>query len=168
MSPVNPARLAVPLLVSGPEAARAAGLLAELGFSDVRIVGQRVGEASAIKMIRSVIVKGIEALTAEAMLAAVAAGVTEEVLASLDASERSWPWPRRADYNLDRMMVHGQRRAEEMEEVVKALEGLGVEPILSRATARWQRDIGKLRLGTPPAGLASKLDRINARKADAA
>jgi hypothetical protein len=86
-------------------------------------------------MIRSVMVKGIEALTAECMLASSAAGVTDEVLASLDSSEKQQSWPSRAAYNLDRMIVHGLRRAEEMAEVVRTLEDLGIDPMMSRATA---------------------------------
>ena len=71
-----------------------ARLLARLGFTNLRVVGDRIGQASSIKMIRSVMVKGIEALTAECMLAAQAAGVAEEVLASLDASDKAVPWAR--------------------------------------------------------------------------
>jgi 3-hydroxyisobutyrate dehydrogenase-like beta-hydroxyacid dehydrogenase len=168
MSPVDPGRLSVPLLLSGAEAAGAARALARLGFEDVRVVGGRVGQASAIKMIRSVMVKGIEALTAECLLAADAAGAVEEVLASLDASDRAMPWAKRADYNLDRMIVHGRRRAEEMEEAVKTLEDLGVDPALTRGTVRRQCEIGQLRLGGAAAGLSGKLDQIKGRKADAA
>jgi 3-hydroxyisobutyrate dehydrogenase-like beta-hydroxyacid dehydrogenase len=168
MAPVNPLRLAVPLLISGGEAEAAATRLETLGFTDVRTVGPNVGHASSIKLIRSVIVKGMEALTAEAMLAAHRAGVAEEVIASLDASDRNEPWAKRADYNLDRMIVHGLRRAEEMGEVVKTLEDLGVEPLLTRGTAQRQREIGGLQLGRPSGGLCAKLEQIQARKADAA
>jgi 3-hydroxyisobutyrate dehydrogenase-like beta-hydroxyacid dehydrogenase len=168
MSPVDPAALAAPLLLSGREAPAAAAALAALGFSNLRVIGTRVGQASAIKMIRSVIVKGLEALTAEAMLAADAAGVTDDVLASLDASDKAWPWARRADYNLDRMLVHGLRRAEEMTEAVKTLEDLGVEPTMTRGTVRRQRALGSLGAAHPPAGLAAKIERIKGRKADAA
>ena len=108
-------------------------------FSDIRIVGNEVGRASAIKMIRSVMVKGVEALTAEMMLAATAAGVADEVLASLDASEKAMPWRKRADYNIERMVTHGLRRAAEMEESAKTLASLGVEPIMTEGTVRRQR-----------------------------
>lgn len=168
MSPVHPGRLGVPLLLSGGEASVAAAELERLGFSKLRVVGTRVGQASAIKMVRSVLVKGIEALTAEAMLAADAAGIADEVLASLDAGDKTPGWTSRADYNLDRMIVHGLRRAEEMEEVVKTLEDLGVEPLMTRGTVRRQREIGSLRLGRPAAGLEGKIDQIRGRKADAA
>lgn len=139
LAPVNPARMAVPLLLAGTAAGEAETLLRGLGFSNIRIVGNEVGRASAIKMIRSVMVKGIEALTAEMMLAAEAAGVTQEVLASLDASEKREGWHRRATYNLERMATHGNRRAAEMEESCKTLSGLGVEPLMTSATVRRQR-----------------------------
>lgn len=163
LAPVDPARLAVPLLVSGAQAEAAAAVLAALGFQNISIVGDAVGRASSIKMIRSVMVKGIEALTAECLLAAEAAGVRDAVLASLDASERPRPWEVRADYNLDRMLVHGLRRAAEMEEVVKTIEALGTGAAMTRGTVERQRAIGTLGLGTPPEGLAPKLAAIEER-----
>ena len=140
LAPVDPLRLAVPVLLSGAAANEAAQALAALGFTDIRVVGDEVGRASAIKLIRSVMVKGVEALTAEMMLAAEAAGVADEVLASLDASERPRPWTERAAYNLERMATHGLRRAAEMDEAALCLEALGVEPAMTRATVRRQRE----------------------------
>lgn len=167
MAPVNPRQLSVPLLLSGPAAAQAEHALRSAGFSNCRVIGGRVGQASAIKMIRSIMVKGIEALTAEAMLAAAAAGVTEEVLASLDESDTSLPWSSRADYNLERIMVHGLRRAEEMEEAARTLEWLGVEPEMTRGSVNRQRAIGRLGL-RPRAGLDAKLAQLRPATADAA
>jgi 3-hydroxyisobutyrate dehydrogenase-like beta-hydroxyacid dehydrogenase len=162
MAPVLPARTGVPLLVSGPHAEAGAAYLRELGFGSIRIVAGDVGRASAIKMIRSVMVKGIEALTAECVLAADAAGVLDEVLASLDASEKAKPWGERADYNLDRMIAHGLRRAAEMEEVVKTLDALGTGAAMSAGTVVRQRAIGSLG-AVPPGGLAAKLDLLKAK-----
>lgn len=141
LAPVNPARMNVPLLVAGPDAAEAADRLRAAGFANVRVVGAEIGRASAIKMIRSVMVKGIEALTAEMMLAAEAAGVTAEVLASLDASEKAIGWTERAAYNLERMATHGLRRAAEMEESAHTLAALGVEPVMTAGTVRRQREM---------------------------
>jgi len=138
MAPVHPAGIAVPLLVSGADACVA---LATLGFSPRRIEGP-VGRASTIKMLRSVMVKGIEALTAECFLAARRAGVADEVAASLDASWPGADWAARADYNLGRMREHGLRRAAEMEEAAATLEGLGQNGDMARATAAVQRRIG--------------------------
>lgn len=140
LAPVNPARMNVPLLVSGKAAEDAATQLIAAGFANVRVVGDEVGRASAIKMIRSVMVKGIEALTAEMMLAAVQAGVVDEVLSSLDASDKHESWFVRAEYNVERMTTHGLRRAAEMEESAKTLSALGVEPVMTSGTVRRQRE----------------------------
>ncbi len=143
MAPVRPVGLAVPLLLSGPAVKDAWARLTALGFTNARMVSDDVGQASAIKMIRSVMIKGIEALTEEMMAAADAAGVADEVLASLDASERPRPWVDRAAYNLERMTSHGQRRAEEMEQSVATLRSLGVEPVMTEGTVRRQRNAAR-------------------------
>lgn len=162
MAPVDPARLNVPLLLSGEKAGVAEARLRALGFAKMRVVGAEVGRASSIKMIRSVMVKGIEALTAECVLAADAADVLDEVLASLDASDKAKPWDARADYNLDRMLVHGLRRAAEMEEVVKTLEGLGTGAAMTRGTVERQRAIGALGVKVVPEGLGAKIGVVSA------
>ena len=159
MSPVHPARLAVPLLVSGPHAEAGAELLRRFGFTNVEIVAGAIGAASSIKMIRSVMVKGLEALTAECFLAADQAGVTEQVAASLEASWPGTDWAAKANYNLDRMMVHGLRRAAEMEEVVKTLDALGTGSTMTCGTVERQRAIGELGL-SPGQTLNAKIEAI--------
>jgi 3-hydroxyisobutyrate dehydrogenase-like beta-hydroxyacid dehydrogenase len=168
MAPVHPKRMAVPLLASGPDAEECVRRLRALGFSDIRSVGEILGRASAIKMIRSVMVKGIEALTAECFLAAEAAGVTGEVIHSLDADISDRGWASRADYNLERMLVHGVRRAAEMEEVAKTLADLQVDSWLTDAAARRQRAIGELGMVDPPKSLEAKLRAIADRRKDQA
>ncbi|MDB5582941.1 MAG: hypothetical protein JWR80_8117 [Bradyrhizobium sp.] len=156
LAPVHPQRLAVPLLVSGPHAEAGATQLRAIGFTNVRIVGGGVGKASAIKMIRSVMVKGLEALTAEWILAAEAAGIRDEAVAALNASWPGTDWAAKADYNLERMMVHGTRRAVEMEEVVKTLDALGTGSAMTRGTVERQRALGRL-AHAAPASLDDKL-----------
>jgi 3-hydroxyisobutyrate dehydrogenase-like beta-hydroxyacid dehydrogenase len=136
MAPVHPSGLSIPLLVSGPHADSGVDLLKEVGFSDVRAVGNDVGHASSIKMLRSIMIKGIEALTAEMILGAQKAGVEDEVLASLGDG-----WTQKAAYNLERMTTHGKRRAAEMEEVAKTLVSLGVDPVMTRGTIIRQREM---------------------------
>ena len=160
MAPVHPARAGAPLLVSGPHAEEAADGLRALGFTQVRVVEGEVGRASAIKMIRSIVVKGMEALSAECVLAASRAGVLDEVLASLDASPPPAGWAARADYNLERMLAHGLRRAAEMEEVVKTVQDLGDAAPMARATVERQRALGRLCLGLSPEGLPGKIAAI--------
>jgi hypothetical protein len=91
-------------------------------------------------MIRSVMVKGLEALTWECAAAAEKAGVFDEVMASLDASEKPVGWAERVAYNRERMQTHGARRAAEMDESAQTLLGLGVEPVMTRGTAQRQRE----------------------------
>jgi 3-hydroxyisobutyrate dehydrogenase-like beta-hydroxyacid dehydrogenase len=147
MAPVHPARRAVPLLVSGPHAEAAVEALWGAGFLKLRILPGGIGAASATKMLRSVMVKGLEALTAECVLAATRAGLRDEVFSALNASWPGTDWLEKADYNLERMMVHGLRRAEEMEEVVKTLDSLGTGSAMTRGTVERQRAIGRLGLG---------------------
>ena len=142
MAPVD-TELAVPILLAGVHAQAALELLAALGFSNVRIVGDEVGRAAAIKLIRSVMVKGIEALSWECAAAAEAAGVLGEIIASLDASEKPVGWAERFAYNRERMETHGLRRAAEMEESTRTLESLGVEPLMTRGTVQRQRAAAK-------------------------
>jgi 3-hydroxyisobutyrate dehydrogenase-like beta-hydroxyacid dehydrogenase len=160
MSPVHPARLAVPLLVSGPHGQAGAAALALLDFTNVRIVGDDVGRASTIKMLRSVMYKGIEALTAECLIACEKAGVTDEVLSSFDNAKGSGDWSSGADYRLDRMMVHGLRRSAEMYECSQTLLALGVTPMLTNGTIDWQQAIGELEISSVPDGLKAKLAAI--------
>ena len=152
MAPVLPARRAVPLCLAGPDVAAGGAALAALGFSNRRCLAGEVGAAAAVKMLRSVIIKGIEALTAEAFVGARRAGVVDDLLAALGDD-----WRPRSDYNLDRMMVHGARRAAEMDEVVATLAALGLDPAMSRATANWQRALAR---GAAPAGLTAKLEQL--------
>ena len=159
MAPVDKG-LAVPLLLSGPEAEKAGAMLRQLGFTNLRVVGRQVGKASSIKLCRSVMVKGLEALTAEMVMAASQADVLDEVLASLDASEKRVSWRERADYNLDRMLLHGRRRSAEMAEASAMLRELGLTPMMSENTVSWQDMLGQLEIDPMPEGLEAKLAAI--------
>ncbi|MGZ8349553.1 MAG: DUF1932 domain-containing protein [Allosphingosinicella sp.] len=158
MAPVLPLRLAVPMLVSGPCAEPGRAALAAAGFAP-RVAGDEVGRASTIKMLRSIMVKGIESLTAECFLACRQAGVVDEVASSLAAGWPGADWLAKADYNLDRMMVHGVRRAAEMDEVARTLADLGLPHDMASATATVQRRIGALELAAGP-GFESKAAAI--------
>lgn len=153
MAPVHPARNLVPCLISGPEAQALAPALTRLPMA-VRETGAEVGRASSIKMVRSILVKGMEALTAECVLAAVAAGVEDEVFASLKTSHPRIDVPERAAYNFERMLVHGARRAAEMDEVARMLKDMGLPDGMARATAEWQRALSSTDLTLPDSDAA--------------
>jgi 3-hydroxyisobutyrate dehydrogenase-like beta-hydroxyacid dehydrogenase len=140
---IHPKRHRTPLLVAGPHAEAAAPLLREMEM-ELKIVGDAVGGAAAIKMIRSVMIKGIEALTLECFLAAARAGVLDEVTASLKNNYPGLDWAKLSEYNLERMASHGERRAAEMEESAATLRELGLDPLMVEATVRRQREMGAM------------------------
>ncbi len=159
MAPVHPKRHLVPLLVSGPHAEEAAAVLRALGMRP-EIAGAEIGQASAIKMIRSVMIKGMEALTAECLLSARRAGVEDAVLGSLEASDPDRDWRGRSAYNLERMMVHGARRAAEMREVAKTVSDLGMPERMSSAAADWQEWVASRNAEPGEDELEARLERI--------
>jgi 3-hydroxyisobutyrate dehydrogenase-like beta-hydroxyacid dehydrogenase len=143
MAPVHPARHRTPMLLAGPHADALSPLLQEFGMT-AALAGDEIGAAAAIKMVRSVMVKGMEALTYECFVAAARAGVTDQVIASLAKSFPGFDWHKAIAYNLERMASHGARRAAEMEEVADTLRELGLEPHMALATARRQREMGQI------------------------
>ncbi len=168
---IHPKRHKTPLLIAGPHAATISPLLRELDMQ-LTVVGERTGQAAAIKMIRSVMIKGFEALTLECFLAARQAGVLDEVTASLKNNYPGLDWTKMSEYNLERMVSHGERRAAEMEELAATLRELGLDPLMTERTVARQREMGAL--GRNEAVRAAKmqgrvalLDAIDAaRKAD--
>lgn len=162
MAPVHPKRHHVPLLIAGAHCDAALQVLGALDMKP-RVVGADVGRASSIKMIRSVMIKGLEALTAECFLSARRAGVEEEVIASLEASDPDIRWRARGTYNLERMMVHGTRRAAEMVEVARTVDELGLGGRMAAATAEWQALIADLQADPGEADLYARADTILAK-----
>ncbi|CAI1503454.1 DUF1932 domain-containing protein [Serratia ficaria] len=141
MAPVPPQRLKTPLLLGGADAAEIGARLNALGFNS-QVYSTSVGEASAIKMCRSVMIKGLEALTTECLRAAQRYGVEQPVLASLHASFPSLGWDEKLPhYLISRVAEHGKRRAEEMREVVQTLRDVGVEPHQSLASVETQQGL---------------------------
>jgi 3-hydroxyisobutyrate dehydrogenase-like beta-hydroxyacid dehydrogenase len=164
MAPVHPARHQTPSLLAGPDAAGLAPILLALDMK-VSIAGEEIGAAAAIKMVRSVMVKGLEALTLECFLAARRAGVEEQIFASLSKSYPGLDWRKMVEYNLERMANHGIRRAHEMEEVADTLRELGIDPHMTAGTIRRQQEMGELGKREPlkpavPQGRAAMLDAI--------
>lgn len=143
VAPIHPARHKTPLLIAGPYAEAITPLLQEMEMK-LTIVRGETGQAAAIKMIRSVMIKGMEALTLECFLAASRAGLLEEVTASLKNNYPTLDFTKIADYNIERMASHGERRAAEMEESAVTLRELGMEPLMAEATVARQREMGAL------------------------
>jgi hypothetical protein len=97
-------------------------------------------------MCRSIVVKGLEALMVECVLGASRYDADDLVFASLDESFPGIDWKKLADYMIGRVVVHGERRAREMEEVADALRAIGIDPIMAEATMRRQDWSARLNL----------------------
>jgi len=152
LAPIHPKRHRTPLLLAGPHAQAVLPLLVdELEMQGVIASGE-VGAAAALKMIRSVMIKGIEALTAECFMAAQRAGIVEEVAASLKNNYPALDWPKVIEYNLERMASHGIRRADEMEQSAATLTELGITPLMTNGTVARQRQLGELGRAEPLRG----------------
>src|SRR5947209_1283976 len=156
LAPIHPKRHQTPLLLAGPHAQAVMPLLIDELDMRGAIASDQIGAAAALKMIRSVMIKGIEALTAECFLAAHRAGITQEVAASLHNNYPTLDWDEVISYNLERMASHGIRRAEEMEQVAATLRELGIAPLMAEATVKRQREMGEL----------GKLESIRAIRAE--
>jgi 3-hydroxyisobutyrate dehydrogenase-like beta-hydroxyacid dehydrogenase len=141
MAPVHPALHKTPMLLAGRHAAALAPILQAFDMT-VSLAGETVGAAAAIKMVRSVMIKGMEALTLECFLAAHCTGVEPQLFQSLSHSFPGLDWPQMVEYNLERMANHGTRRAHEMEEVADTLRELGIEPHMTAGTIRRQSEMG--------------------------
>jgi 3-hydroxyisobutyrate dehydrogenase-like beta-hydroxyacid dehydrogenase len=164
MAPVHPRGHATATLVAGPAVEDLAEELRELGFS-FDVAGPEVGAATAIKMVRSLFVKGLEAITVETLLAAHASGCYDAVLASLSKSFPGLGWPEVADYNFERSLRHGARRAAEMRESAATLDELGFRGALATEIAEVQDRMGAAgREGPAEGDLADVVAEVAARR----
>lgn len=147
MAPIAPRRIASSILLGGPHAQDFATLARPLGFTGLEVFSHIIGQASAAKMCRSVIVKGLEALLTESLLAARQHGVHETVIQSLQNLLPGSDWHALARYMISRSLQHGTRRAEEMREAALTVRESGLDPWMSEATAQrqqWAAPFGEL------------------------
>ena len=98
--------------------------------------GPEFGPASATKMVRSIIIKGLEALLQECVIAADRYDVADIVLDSISSNHPEIDWKSLTDYYLGRSVLHGIRRGREMEEVADTLRSLNIEPLMAEAAAK--------------------------------
>jgi 3-hydroxyisobutyrate dehydrogenase-like beta-hydroxyacid dehydrogenase len=137
MTSIPPYRIKVPLLLGGKGAGELAPLLVALGF-DAKVASDKLGIASAVKMCRSVMIKGLEAMVIESFTTARAYGVEDAVLASLAETFPGINWEKQGAYFFQRVIEHGRRRSEEVREVAETVREIGLEPWSSQGTAERQ------------------------------
>ena len=134
MASVPPYGIKVQMILGGKRAAELAQIIAPVGMHP-QVGCERIGVASAIKMCRSIMIKGLEALAVECLLTARRYGVEEQVLASLGETYPAMNWQQQGDYLISRVVQHGRRRAAEMREVARTVEEAGLQPLLAAPTA---------------------------------
>ncbi|MEE9314155.1 MAG: DUF1932 domain-containing protein [Rhizobiaceae bacterium] len=145
MAPIYPAMHKTKLHISGPHEKATLEVMALLQMNVIPLEGD-VGTASSVKMMRSIMIKGIEAVMMETILSARKAGVDELVLDSLDTTYPNFNFREKATFQMERVMVHGVRRAAEMREVALTVKQLGLDNSMATATVNWQQDIGERNL----------------------
>jgi 3-hydroxyisobutyrate dehydrogenase-like beta-hydroxyacid dehydrogenase len=138
MTSVPPYGIRVPMLLGGAHAAQLATLLNGWGM-DCKAVSEQLGVASAIKMCRSVMIKGLEALVIESYTTARAYGVEDHVLPTLQETFPGIDWAKQGAYFFSRVVQHGQRRAEEMRESANTVREAGFEPFMTASIADKQQ-----------------------------
>ncbi|MDE2565356.1 MAG: NAD(P)-dependent oxidoreductase [Burkholderiales bacterium] len=154
MTSVPPHRIRVPLLLGGPHAAALAPVLAALGFAP-KVASAQLGVASATKMCRSVMIKGLEAMVIESLASARHYGVEDAVLASLAETFPGIDWEPQAAYFFQRVIEHGRRRSEEVREVAQTVREAGLEPWSAAGTAQrqaWMADLADAGVFGPRGG----------------
>jgi 3-hydroxyisobutyrate dehydrogenase-like beta-hydroxyacid dehydrogenase len=144
MTSVPPHGIRVPMLLGGEHAAPAEKLLRELGFV-AETVSADLGVASAIKLCRSVIIKGLESLVVESFTAARSLGVERQVLASLQETYPQFDWEKQGDYLFSRVIQHGKRRAEEMRASAQMIDATAIGGIMALAAALRQSSVAEAR-----------------------
>ncbi len=122
----------VPILASGGGATRFLECMQPYGMN-ISVIGVKAGQASAIKMFRSVFMKGILSLFLEMLTATHRYGVDELVLDSIAESLDGVPFRETARLQMTKGVVNAERMAHEMEDVIATLEEMGVPAGMSRA-----------------------------------
>jgi 3-hydroxyisobutyrate dehydrogenase-like beta-hydroxyacid dehydrogenase len=143
MTSIPPYRIRVPLLLGGAGARELEPLLIGLGF-DAKVASEQLGIASAVKMCRSVMIKGMEAMVIECFTTARAYGVEDAVLASLAETFPSINWEKQGAYFFQRVIEHGRRRSEEAREVAETVREIGLTPWSAQGTAERQAWVADL------------------------
>ncbi|MEM8935192.1 MAG: DUF1932 domain-containing protein [Pseudomonadota bacterium] len=160
MSPIEPKRLGAPIFLGGPYARAFEPIAKAIGFSDANFYSERPGKTAAAKLCRSVVIKGMEALISESLLAAHHYGVEDDVIASLENLFPHPDWRSYASYMINRTLQHGGRRSEEMQEAARTVSDAGVTPWMARATVERQAFAGDLKINATREMLTPLLEDI--------
>ncbi|MES1977399.1 MAG: NAD(P)-binding domain-containing protein [Pseudomonadota bacterium] len=154
----------MPIIVSGHDAQAVAERLTMMGMN-VRAVGTKSGEAASIKIVRSVLAKGLEVLYVEALLSAHRLGVDTEVLKTFCDWLDMRPAAASAQILVTTHLLHAERRMHELDMSIAAVRETGVEPVLTQAirdrlAMTAATGISAQLAGVPPKSTADALDLL--------
>ena len=145
MAPIHPRGHKTPLLIGGSDEAEVRPHLEGYGF-DFKWQGLQVGDASMVKMLRSILIKGMESLICECVTAAQGQGLDTDILTSAGKTLGIDDMPALANYVMERAATHGRRRAAELREVAKTLAELGLSNHMPTAIAKHQDMVADMAL----------------------
>ena len=134
MTLISGYRIKVPLLLGGVHAQALLPVITALGFC-AKVASSTLGVASATKLCRSVVMKGLEVMLIESLTAARHYGVEDAVIASLCETHPGVDWQQQASYAFQRVIEHGGRRSEEMREAARTVQDAGLVPLSAAGTA---------------------------------
>jgi len=146
LSAVGEAGAKASILVAGERAEAFAHRMNELGLVNVKYFSSVVGEASQVKMLRSIFSKGVECLLLEMLVAGKRAGVAEYLWKDIVDFMTKHPFLGIAENWIKTHPGASERRYHEMEQVLETLQELGVDPIMTRGTTEFFRQSTESRL----------------------
>src|ERR1700691_2467757 len=160
MAPIGPRRIGSPILLGGPHAQEFSTLAPDLGFVGAAFYSAVLGKAAAAKMCRSVLIKGLESLLTESLLAARHYGVDADVLSSLQNLLPGADWTQLSRYMISRSLRHGRRRADEMREAAATVHEVGIKALMSPAAALRQDLNASIAVDPETPSLGAMLDAM--------
>jgi len=136
---------AVPMLAGGTKAKEVEEVLSSLGLT-IRAIGSDPKHPAAMKILRSVCLKGLVALAYEMLKGAEKYGVSDQILESASEVMSKASFKDTINNWLASMPIHARRRAKEMEEAIETLENAGIDPVMSMGTKKIFEEIADLGL----------------------
>lgn len=134
LGPLTGKNLTVPQAVSGPGAKQWCHYVSTFKGTDVSFISEREGDASAIKLVRTIFIKGFNALMLEMLQAADYYNVTEEVIESISKSLDGKTFRENMQRLIPGIAVHADRRVHEIEGTIEMLDTAGIDYTMSQAS----------------------------------
>lgn len=132
MGPLPLNRHKVPVFASGNGTQALIDLMSPFGMI-IKKVGEEPGEASAIKLIRSIYMKGVAALMIEMLQASEYYNVSERVISSVADTINSTDFVSTMNRLVTGTAIHSKRRSDELKGSIQMLDEMGLDCSMSKA-----------------------------------